>query len=89
MNREQQLRKRIRALTVIIIVGLFLSGATAMPVVAELDLLAAWIGVDKVANPETLTGVQSWIWRVREALHTTDGQYPFLLYGYDWLALRF
>lgn len=86
MNREQKLRKRIRALTIVMIAGLVLSGVTAIPVVAELDLLARWLGVANTADPESLTGVHRWIWLVRDGLHATDGQYPFLLYGYDWLA---
>jgi hypothetical protein len=40
MNREQLLRRRIRALTGVFILGLLLSGATAIPLPAELDWLA-------------------------------------------------
>jgi hypothetical protein len=78
--------KRIRTLTAVMIVGLVISGATAMPVVSELELLARWFGVATVADPGALSGMQRWIHDVLVGLKDTNGRYPFLLYGYDWLA---
>ncbi len=86
MNDEKALLKRIRLLTAVMIVGLVVSGATAMPVVSELQLLARWFGVEKVSDPESLSGMQRWIHDVRVGLKDTDARHPFLLYGYDWLA---
>jgi hypothetical protein len=61
-----------------------LSGATAFPLVHELhwteDLLRA------LSVPEHLPVLMDWIERVRRGLDTADAQYPFLLYGTDWLA---
>jgi len=64
-------------------IGLVLSGLTAFPLVQELSLLTQWLGVPSGAHPTGLTG---WIVAVRDALQTTDAKYPFLAYGYDWLA---
>lgn len=33
-----------------------------------------------------LPGLTDWIERVRRGLDTADAEYPFLLYGTDWLA---
>ena len=86
MKPEDAQLKRVRLLTAVMIVGLVISGATAMPVVSELELLARWFGVANVADPESLSGMRRWIHDVWVALKDTDGKYPFLLYGYDWLA---
>jgi hypothetical protein len=81
MNREQLLRRRIKLLTWLFIVGLFLSGATAIPLQGELDLLVNFFG----AKGESSEMAQ-WLLLVRDALTQTQTQYPFLFYGTDWLA---
>ena len=86
MKSENDLLKRVRLLTAVMIAGLVISGATAIPVVSELELLAGWFGVANVADPESLYGMQRWIHDVWVGLKDTDARYPFLLYGYDWLA---
>lgn len=45
MNREQTLRRRIKWLTWFFIAGLVFSGATAIPLNWELDLLVKWFGL--------------------------------------------
>jgi hypothetical protein len=72
-NREIILRKRLKALTWLFIIGLVLSGATAIPLKWESDVLANF------SNAE-------WISRVHTALTRTSAQFPFLFYGTDWLA---
>jgi hypothetical protein len=64
---------KIRFLTGLFIIGLFLSGVTAIPLQSEVDWLA------KYSNSE-------WLSRVHTALDQTQAQYPFLFYGTDWLA---
>lgn len=81
MNRERILRRRIKFLTGLFIVGLVLSGATAIPLPAEVNLLAKFFG----------TGGESsewarWLLQVQTALMQTQAQNPFLFYGTDWLA---
>lgn len=72
-NREIVVRQRLKILTWFFIVGLVLSGATAIPLKSELDLLA------KISTAQ-------WISDVRAALTQTNLQFPFLFYGTDWLA---
>jgi len=81
MSREQLLRGRIKALTWVFIVGLFLSGATAIPLLAEVNWLADHFG----AGDKSSVGA-GWLMQVREALAQTQAQFPFLFYGTDWLA---
>lgn len=79
MNREEQLLRRIRALTTLIIAGLVISGATAIPLETELRLLANWLGSSSGA-------VGEWIDRVEAGLHDVNAKHPFMAYGTDWLA---
>lgn len=75
--------KRIKWLTWLSIIGLFLSGATAIPLQSELDAAAGFLGGAQPANP---SGLAFWILKVRDALHHTYSSYPFMAYGADWLA---
>ncbi len=81
MKHEQLRRRRIKQLTWLFIVGLFLSGATAIPLQGELDLLANLL----CSNGEA-SDIARWLLRVRDALAQTQSQHPFLFYGTDWLA---
>ena len=81
MNRELLLRRHIKWLTWVFIVGLFLSGATAIPLQGELNLLVNLFGSNGDSSEMT-----RWLLRVRDALEQTQAQYPFLFYGTDWLA---
>jgi hypothetical protein len=81
MNREALLFRRIKLLTWLFITGLVLSGVTAIPLASELNLLANWFG-----NPNGSSDLSQWFGRVRDAVTQTQGQYPFLFYGTDWLA---
>jgi hypothetical protein len=65
--------RRIRFLLLFVIVGLVLSGVTAIPLETELKLLARWID-------------HRWIIKVRDGLVDTYAKYPFIGYGTDWLA---
>jgi hypothetical protein len=85
MNRQTCLQKRIQLLTWVFIIGLVVSGATAIPLLKEMDLLAQWLGVaDK--SSDAVTGFAHWILKVREGLRETDAKFPFMAYGTDWLA---
>ncbi|MFI6337304.1 hypothetical protein [Streptomyces sp. NPDC050535] len=84
MSDRSALLKGIRAWLAFFVVCLVLSGATAFPLVHELrwteDVLRA------LSVPEHLPGLMDWIERVRRGLDATDAEYPFVLYGTDWLA---
>jgi hypothetical protein len=77
------LLKRIRILLSIFIAGLVVSGATAVPLEAELKLLAQVAGIDDNAEH---SGLAAWVLKVRDALVATNARYPFIAYGTDWLA---
>jgi hypothetical protein len=81
VNREQTLRRRIKLLTWLFIIGLALSGATAIPLQGELNLLVNYCG----SNGEASEWARRLL-RVREALSQTQERHPFLFYGTDWLA---
>jgi hypothetical protein len=78
-STETQLRKRIKNLIILFIIGLALSGITAFPIESELALLHS----DSTALPGT---IQNWINQVYFAVKDTNAQYPYLSYGTDWLA---
>jgi len=77
-------RRAIRIWLVIFIVGLVLSGITAFPLETELRLVSSILhaGPWAVWMPQ----LTEWIDRVRDAVIATNGRYPFLAYGTDWLA---
>src|SRR5436190_19920277 len=81
MNGSLLVRK-IRILTWAFIVGLFISGVTAIPLEWEVDLLTQISGVSSNSDSLLIT----WLIKVRDALHDTGMRHPFLFYGTDWLA---
>jgi hypothetical protein len=89
MNREQLLRQRLRLFTWLFIIGRVLTGATAIPLVSEVDWLAkntsARVLVE-APGPSGPAGWALWLTRVQNALHATSIEHPFLFYGTDWLA---
>ena len=75
MEKNKQI---IRPLILFFIICLIISGATAIPVEAELSVLI------KLFPFNSVTGI--WLQKVYEAFHEVNNSYPFLTYGYDWLA---
>ncbi|QES47974.1 hypothetical protein DEJ50_09275 [Streptomyces venezuelae] len=73
MSESSALLRRIRAWLVLFLVCLVLSGITAFPLVTEMHLLNSLVD-------------NHWVQRVTEGLDRADADYPFLLYGTDWLA---
>ena len=59
-------------------IALLFSGLTAIPVEPELQLLLRLVPGNN--------SVHNWLEKVLAAYQDTRAQYPFLLYGYDWLA---
>jgi hypothetical protein len=76
----QKKEKIVRRWIIFFIISLVLSGVTAFALQTELHwLLGAW-----PAPPEG--DLYGWVRKVHEALRDMNSQYPFLAYGYDWLA---
>ncbi|WP_330298827.1 hypothetical protein [Streptomyces sp. NBC_00503] len=73
MSERSALERRIRGWLVLFVVCLVLSGLTAFPLVNELHWTNSLISHD-------------WLRRVGDGLDRADRDYPFLLYGTDWLA---
>lgn len=71
---------------VVFIVCLVASGLTAFPLVTEVRLADAALGSWAAPAGDALPAAAEWIERVRQGLDAADEQYPFLLYGTDWLA---
>ncbi|WP_369392172.1 hypothetical protein AB5J72_34780 [Streptomyces sp. CG1] len=84
MSDRAALLKGIRVWLVLFVVCLVLSGATAFPLVHELRWTES--ALRALSVPGHLPGLMHWIERVRGGLDTADSDYPFLLYGTDWLA---
>lgn len=60
------------------IASLIISGLTAIPVETELDIISRLFPVD--------TAIGKWIDQVYQGVYDTNQRYPFMAYGYDWLA---
>ncbi|MFF7358024.1 hypothetical protein ACFZA1_36175 [Streptomyces filipinensis] len=84
MSDRAALLKGIRVWLALFVVCLVLSGATAFPLVHELRWTDS--ALRALSVPEYLPALTEWITRVRDGLATADAEYPFLLYGTDWLA---
>ncbi|MCP3770410.1 MULTISPECIES: hypothetical protein [unclassified Streptomyces] len=84
MSDRAALLKGIRVWLVFFVVCLVLSGATAFPLVHELRWTEE--AFRSLGAPEHLPALMEWIERVRDGLDAADAEYPFLLYGTDWLA---
>ncbi len=70
--------KQIRQWIVFFMIVLFLSGLTAIPLEKELAFLS------RCFSPANMIG--AWMDKVYLAIVHTNKQFPFLAYGYDWLA---
>ena len=70
--------KKIKVGLLVFIISLFISGLTAIPIDKELSFLLNY-------TPQP-SGLHYWFSKVLSAFQFTKQQYPFLLYGYDWLA---
>jgi hypothetical protein len=81
-----RLRRQVRWLLGLFMVGLVLSGITAFPLLEELRLLCTWLGLAPDASPAAHSGLAHWLLLVREGLTVTYARYPFIGYGTDWLA---
>jgi hypothetical protein len=68
----------IRRWIIFFMIILFLSGLTAMPAETELLFLSRCFPAD--------TMIGGWIEKVYSGVHNTNSEYPFIAYGYDWLA---
>ena len=81
MKEEQKLRREIRFLLYVFIIGLILSGITAFPIHTEVTYAHNMIAYFRLDNP-----LSQWIETVYEGVNEIDSSYPFIAYGTDWLG---
>jgi hypothetical protein len=86
MTKQQILNRRIRPLLILFLVGVVLSGLTAVPLETEVGWLARMVGADEVQPGFWPQEVRGWAAKVREGIAATNRRYPFMAYGTDWLA---
>jgi hypothetical protein len=72
-------RKQIKAWITFFIIALALSGITAFAVETELSWILSWW-------PEQDAALYKWLYICYRAMKDINDQYPYLAYGYDWLA---
>ncbi len=75
----RKLRQQIRAWILFMMLAIILSGITAFPVETELAGMQGYY-------QHLPSFVADWLGRVYTGIHDTNDRYPFLAYGYDWLA---
>lgn len=73
------LLKKIRRMLLFFIVALALSGITAFPVETELK----WLLQHTDLMPDSLA---NFLHTIYNAISQTNQQYPYIAYGFDWLA---
>jgi hypothetical protein len=87
--KSEVLVSRIKRWALLFILGLVLSGATAIPLQSELDWLDQVTGASLSVKNQALHPAPAWaawLTKVRLALRETGVSNPFLFYGTDWLA---
>lgn len=80
------LESRVRFCTVFLIVGLVISGATALPIATATRAGVSLLGADLSAGGRLPEFVASWLRTLHAGIDTTSQQAPFMFYGTDWLA---
>lgn len=85
-TEEIVLVKRIRLLIVFFIFALIVSGITAFPLETEMRIACDMLGISPTVPIDDYSGLHYWIAKVNNALVNTNRDYPFLAYGFDWLA---
>lgn len=74
---EKQI-KIVKRWIIFFMIILFLSGLTAIPVETELAFLSRCFPAN--------TMIDGWIEKIYTGVANTNKDYPFIAYGYDWLA---
>jgi hypothetical protein len=79
MKQQCSALRKIRIWMSLFILLLVFSGITAFSVKTELAWVCSWW-------PEHNSEFYHWIQQCSVAINHTDNNYPYLAYGYDWLA---
>jgi hypothetical protein len=77
----------LRGMTILFIVGLVVSGATAIPVQTQVDWLMDWTGLRGASVDAYAPGSwQAWLLRIDQGVSQMNREHAFLGYAGDWLA---
>ena len=76
---------KIRYWLYFFIVGLFLSGVSAIPLEWQMGIANKYLGLDTKLGM-VLPEFSFWVDRIYQGLTLTYSDYPFIAYGTDWLA---
>jgi hypothetical protein len=79
------LLNRIRYILLFFIAALVLAGITAIPLQWELAILNSLVGNGTLLGT-MVPPLAHWIGLVAHAIERVSRDYPFMNYGYDWLA---
>ncbi|HTH49698.1 MAG TPA: hypothetical protein VMB21_19450 [Candidatus Limnocylindria bacterium] len=86
MDQAALLSRRLRSWTWLFIIGLVLSGVTAIPIQAEFDWLASFLGSDFGGGGIVPEIISKWLAHAYVGISVTSRSAPFVWYGTDWLA---
>lgn len=78
INKVEKAERQIKRWVIFFMIMLFLSGVTAIPLETELNFLSRFFPFGSF--------IGDWLEKVYNGLNETNKKYPFLSYGYDWLA---
>lgn len=81
-----KLLRRIRFWTGFMMVGLMMSGLTAIPIQTQFDWGVRWLGEDFAGRGMVPGFVAEWLREANRGVQATTRQAPFVYYGTDWLA---
>jgi len=84
-TQRDRLRRRIRIVLMLFVIGLLLSGITAFPIPAEVDWLQRVFGQGS-RTESWWPWLARWITFVHQGVSHAAEHYDFLFYGTDWLA---
>ena|SRR5215471_15598141 len=78
MQSTFQIQRKIRRWLAFFMFMLVMSGLTAIPLVDELEFVKRFFDFD--------SNIGVWLNAIYDSLIDTKQKYPWLFYGYDWLA---
>jgi hypothetical protein len=84
---SRALRRRITGLLVLFIIGLVLSGVTAIPLARETAFLQKVVG-EGSATQGWWPSLAAWISRIHQGITEASRQYPFLLLRHGLAGFR-
>jgi hypothetical protein len=70
--------KKLKRMVLFFILALIVSGITAIPLEEQLNTVLPYMN--------KITTIKSWLLKVQIGIISVRKNYPFLFYGYDWLA---